>query len=410
MAQVPEAARAHYVAVQRIQGRAVRAAWRGWAEVSPLDIAGSWRSAMPAVAEALTRAQVEAADAGAGYTARTLAAQGGWVPPAAFVDPAAFGGRSAAGFPLDARLYSPVPYAKHAIADGASPAQAIAQARDYLTQIVRTEVADASRVAAGVDVAVRTGVGYTRMVGPAACDRCIVLAGRWYRYNAGFLRHPRCHCVHVASAAGSLAGARAEGLLDDPYEVFRGMTEAEQDRAFGAANAQAIRDGADLYQVVNARRRAAGLKTAEGTSRRGASAQLAGRRLTPEGIYARATSRDDVVRLLTEHGYVLPGGQVPGGVLRGQVEGYGQLGRGGTRRGVARAVDQARVTGLRDPLERATMTAAERRLFDAGLRYEAVLDGRNPYGKGPLTPALAARAEDDFRRWVTTRGEVFVLD
>ncbi|EFD50762.1 hypothetical protein HMPREF0569_0488 [Micrococcus luteus SK58] len=51
------------------------------------------------------------------------------------------------------------------------------------------------------------------------------------------------------------------------------------------------------------------------------------------------------------------------------------------------------------------MTEAERRRSDATLRWEAVLAGRNPYGRGPLTPALAATAETDYRRIVVLGDE-----
>lgn len=75
------------------------------------------------------------------------------------------------------------------------------------------------------------------------------------------------------------------------------------------------------------------------------------------------------------------------------------------------------------------MTAAERRLYDAEMRYRMVLEGRNPFaspgfgstpdphglglnvvGKGstaPLTPAIAATVEADYRRWLVTGGEKF---
>src|SRR5690606_23965723 len=33
---------------------------------------------------------------------------------------------------------------------------------------------------------------YVRMLTPPSCSRCTVLAGRWYRKNAGFARHPGC--------------------------------------------------------------------------------------------------------------------------------------------------------------------------------------------------------------------------
>jgi hypothetical protein len=43
------------------------------------------------------------------------------------------------------------------------------------------------------------------------------------------------------------------------------------------------------------------------------------------------------------------------------------------------------------------MTAAERRMFDAQRNWDEVSAGRNPFGKGKLTPQLAAAAENDFR-------------
>jgi len=86
-------------------------------------------------------------------------------------------------------------------------------------------------------------------------------------------------------------------------------------------------------------------------------------------------------------------------VLRGAREGYGQMGRGGTRVGAREAVERARATGVRDPRERATMTAAERRAFDARANWEAVQAGRNPAG-GRLTPEVAARAEREFRKTI----------
>ena len=39
---------------------------------------------------------------------------------------------------------------------------------------------------------VRPVGGYVRMVQAGACSRCVVLAGKWYRKNQGFQRHPGC--------------------------------------------------------------------------------------------------------------------------------------------------------------------------------------------------------------------------
>jgi hypothetical protein len=108
------------------------------------------------------------------------------------------------------------------------------------------------------------------------------------------------------------------------------------------------------------------------------------------------------LKLLERHGYILPGGQNPSGVIRGQSEGFGALGRGGTRVGVREAILEARRTGERNPALRATMTAAERRVFDAQSNWDAVQAGRNPYGSGKLTPELAAAAENDFRNIIVS--------
>lgn len=409
MAQVPPATVEHYRTVQRLQQAALAAAWAAWAQVRPASIESSWRDLTPVLAEAVGAVQLASAAAGSSYSARTLASQGTWRPPDALVDPAAFVGWSSAGAPLASALYSPAPAALQRIAGGAPARQALEYGRTYLEQLVRTQVADTARQAASVDVAARPGVGYVRMLNPPSCARCVVLAGRFYRWNTGFRRHDACDCVHAASTAGATAAARAEGLVDDPYDYFQSLPEAEQDRVLGKGGAQALRDGADISRVVNARRGASGLYTTEGTSKRGFASNLRGRRLTPDGIYRTAGSREEALVLLERHGYVLPGGQLPGGSLRGQREGYGALGRGGTRAGARDAVDRARATGVRDPASRATMTEAERRLADSRARYEAVLAGRNPWSRdgSGLTPQLSAQAEDEFRRWAATGGRIF---
>ena len=54
------------------------------------------------------------------------------------------------------------------------------------------------------------------------------------------------------------------------------------------------------------------------------------------------------------------------------------------------------------------LTAAEKRVQTAKLRYEAVLEGRNPNdGRMPLTPEIAAQCEREYRRWVTSGGQIF---
>ncbi|WGM21855.1 hypothetical protein QEH68_06690 [Paenarthrobacter sp. OM7] len=395
MPEVPSAVVAHDELSRRLGLLALTAGRSAWRRIAAGDIGGSWDNAVTGLAVAMAQLQLEAATSASTYSAEALAEQGMYQAPSAFIDPAAFAGVAPDGRSLESLLYSPVTKVKEYIAKGVEPARALQIGRSHLDIITRTVVADTGRAAASVDIAVRKGIGYTRMLVPPSCSRCAVLAGRFYRWNAGFNRHPRCDCKHIPSREDV-----AEDLTTDPYEYFRSLPPDQQEKQFGKAEAKAINDGADIYQVVNARR---GMKpggvTTEGTSRQGNFRSSSGqqRRLTPEAIYERAGSREEALKLLERNGYVLPGGQQPGGVIRGDREGFGQMGRGGTRVGARESILSAREAGTRDPGNRATMTAAERRAFDAQANWDAVKAGRNPYGRGKLTPELAAAVENDFR-------------
>jgi len=399
---IPDAAVAHYKQMQGLQGLVVLAASELWADVGLSDLTGSWAQHIPALASALSAVQVKAAAAGASYGAATLAGQGIYRAPEHFVDPSAFAGVASDGRSLAGLLYSPVPYAKTLIAGGMDPAVALESGAKHLATIARTQVADAGRAAAGVDTATRVGVGYVRMLNPPSCSRCSILAGRFYRWNAGFDRHPKCDCVHVQTT--QTRAAESEGLMHDPYEYFKSLSPEDQDKAYTKAGAQAIRDGSDIFQVVNSRRgvKPGGLVTSEGTSKRGNFGRQ-GPRATPEAIYAKGLSREATLAELERYGYILPGGQNPLGVIRGQAEGFGQLGGGGRRVGAREAVLKARETGVRDPNSRYTMTAAERRVFDAQANWDAVRAGRNPFTNAKnakVTPEVAARVEKEYRNLI----------
>lgn len=407
---VPAAVVSQYKASQRLQSQAALAARRAWGQVQSGSISESWEAILRAsgLIAAVSAGQLANATAGASYSADALAQQGLYEPPDAFVNPTGFAGIAADGRTLEGLLYSTAPYVKTLIGGGMGVATAMGAGAKHVQMLSKTTVADAGRGAAGVDIASRRGVGYVRMLNPPSCSRCSVLAGKFYRWNAGFRRHPGCDCVHVASTDKAVSGGKSEGLVHDPYEYFNGLPEAEQNKLYTKDGAQAIRDGGDLFQVVNSRRgmKPGGLVTTEGTSRRGNFGRKG--RLTPEGIYAQNLSRADTLKLLESNGYILPGGQDPLGSIRGQRDGFGALGRGGARVGAREAVLEARRTGERKPNDRYNMTEAERRLFDAQLRWDAVLEGRNPYSsKKPLTPEIAAKVEKDFRRWLSTGGQVF---
>lgn len=413
----------HYKRMQRLQAIAVLAAQRAWSGVDAGDLSASWSFAIPELASAVSLVQEKAALAGADYGAATLAAQGLYEAPQHFVNAKAFAGFASDGRSLSGLLYAAVPHTKGLIAGGMDVKEAVRKGGAFLSMATQTTIGDAGRAAAGVDTAARKNVGYVRMLNPPSCSRCSVMAGRFYRWNNGFLRHPKCDCVHVQTTA--TAAAETEGLIHDPYEYFKGLSAADQDRLYTKAGAQAIRDGGDLFQVVNSRRgmKPGGLMTTEGTSKRGNFRETAGdstrgRRMTPEAIYKlNGDNRAAALKDLERYGYILPGGQNPLGSITGQREGYGALGHGGSYGAARKRVEDAIANG-RDPAVRATMTEAERRLFDAKARWELVQQGVNPYGApsmtprakintSPLTPKIAAQVEKDYRRWVSTGGQVF---
>lgn len=236
------------------------------------------------------------------------------------------------GRPVDSLTYGAVIQAARAqyepdvaaLPPAQAQASALRSAQDWMDQVVTTLLADSARSAEVASTAQRTWVtGYVRMIEPGACSRCIVLAGKFYRHNEGFLRHPRCRCRHIPSSE-NIAG----DALTSPDAYFHSLSKADQDRAFTPAGADAIRMGADVGQVVNARRgmqtaqvyRRKTLVTTEGTTARGLAGKSLGDlgkvsgeryrrsgtpRLMPETILAAASSPADALRLLKRFGYVL---------------------------------------------------------------------------------------------------------
>lgn len=283
----------HYRRQQRLIAVTVASGRRAWRMVDPadLDATAAYGRALLPVVEA---AQTNAAAASGRYVGRALEEQGIDVEPAGVLVPSALSGRSADGRNLGTLLLEPVIRVKQRIAQEVPIRQALDAGLERLTMILQTEVADAGRVASGVAIAARPDTGYVRMLNAPSCGRCAILAGRWYRYSAGFQRHPRCDCIHVPSRE-SVAG----DLTTSPRKYFDSLTPADQDRYFGKGEAQAIRDGADMNRVVNATRRRGGMATTADRQRRKDR-----RRMVPEEIYQVAPDRPAAIDLLRRNGYL----------------------------------------------------------------------------------------------------------
>lgn len=329
---------ADHASVQVALGKATaRAAGDLWGRIDPNAIMPSWLRLLAQLVAVLSGAQRLAAGQADLYVTHALDAQGIDPVEVGRVSPAALAGAASDGRDLPGLLQEPAISTLVDIRKGATAEQALTAGAVRLDMIVRTQVTDAGRVADGVATVARRNVtGYVRMLTPPSCSRCVVLAGRWYRWNAGFLRHPRCDCRHIPAAE-----AGSEDIRVDPRGYFDGLSEKQQNKIFTEAGAKAIRDGADIARVVNARRGAAGLTPAgarltadearalRGGKERGhlrqvdvggghqefVTTELArgrgrrgkrGPRLMPESIYRIAgDDRDEALRLLKLNGYLL---------------------------------------------------------------------------------------------------------
>jgi hypothetical protein len=321
-----------------------------WKRIDRGDISGSWADLSPLLVAAVTEAQTQAARLADPYLDDVLAAEDADPAAAGRVVPGSLAGIASDGRPLVSLLYQPIIDWKVRMLAGQSMEDAARGSLSSALRITATQVADAGRGATSVAMAGRRTIqGYVRVVQPPACGRCVILAGTEYGWNKGFQRHPRCDCIHLPTtliarhqhrdqigadrfSPMTRPGTGSPGFLD-PRAYFNGLSRAEQDRTFGEAGARAIREGADMGQVVNARR---GMYTAdaygrrlqatrEGTTTRGhfyrrerardiargrvpanigRQYQLTTPRLMPEEIFRLAESRDEALTMLRRFGYL----------------------------------------------------------------------------------------------------------
>lgn len=311
-----------------------------WRRVDPASIKDSYAELLPELLAVVTAGQLLAANGSTDYVLAAMAAQNPDGPvPDLVVDPALLAGVASDGRALETAMLTPQVATFQALVAGVEAPLALAAGAASLVRLISTQVADAGRVGDGLAaVADRRVSGYYRRLTPPSCGRCAILAGKFFRTSTGFDRHPRCDCKHVPAH-------QADGSLRfDPRRYFESLPEVQADRLFGKAAAQAIRDGADPAQVVNARRGMATasiggrqvLTTTEGVTRRGWHAYVqraidrnrgettsfvktaasryrrtAKPRLMPEQIYSLGRElgwdRDEVVRQLKRNGYFLDG-------------------------------------------------------------------------------------------------------
>jgi hypothetical protein len=300
---------------QNLSASLLAEADRLWVSVDRENIRDSWIPLINRLVVLLAAIQQIAAAEADNYVAQALVAQDVGSEPDAQLRPDGFVGFASDGRPLDSLIYEAVPATLTAIAAGASQSQAMATGWATLDMILSTQVADSFRSSASVAMATRPQVTkYVRMLVPSSCSRCAILAGAWSSRTA-FRRHPRCDCIAIPSTESTSTDLVSDARVD-PKDYFNSLSRAEQDRVFTQAGAEAIRDGADIGRVVNARRKAAGLNPSQPITRgrlvrdaqgRYTTAELRGKgvRLMPESIYELAAGDKELtLTMLRQYGYI----------------------------------------------------------------------------------------------------------
>lgn len=319
-------AQARYADVQSISRSVVEAVQALWWDVSPDRILSAMQGETGRqILAAVMAGQMSAAAGAQAFVSASILAAGAGFGPLGMVDPAAFVGLASDARPLATLLYLPAIRTATALAAGQSAEAASLAGLNQMATMVGTQIADTARAATSVAMAAEPRcVSYVRVVRLPACARCIILSGRQYSYSTGFKRHPRCDCG-------------MEPMTDDewrqtktPEDLFRHMSPEEQLKRLGPNGVKALEAGADLGQIINARR---GMATAvtgrgpmkvttEGTTKRGIGAKAMGAefvkepgkryarsksaRLMPETIFKLAgDNREHQIAMLKRYGYIV---------------------------------------------------------------------------------------------------------
>lgn len=203
-----------------------------WRQVDPNDIKNSWLQLSTEAYAYVSIGQMAAAAGADPYISAVSSAV-----PLGAVQPRAFAGVASDGRNLLSLLQQPAIKALVGIAGGYPPERALQIGGNSLMSIAGTMVMDAARASEHTAIAARPAItGYVRVLNPPSCARCAILAGKWYRWNQGFQRHPRCDCVHEPSQ-------RNDARPTQPKEYFDSLPRKLQERYFGKADSALIRSG-----------------------------------------------------------------------------------------------------------------------------------------------------------------------
>lgn len=290
---LPPSAPEQYRRQRRRQVVTLRAMRRIWARMDA-DFDRSWSKLGPQALVVVSAAQLASAAESAAYVSLAAAQVGLDNATAGAVNPRAFAGIASDGRSLGTLLTEAVIRAKTEIGRGADVATALRSGGYVLDRITLTQLADASRGSQMVTMtATPTITGYVRVLTPPSCSRCVILAGKHFKWDNDFQRHPLCDCYCAPTGESA---TKPPGAVN-PEAYFASLTPAEQDRYFGKGDAEAIRLGAAPITVVNANR---GVFTP--TGRRAPTAS----KRTPAAVLIKSAAgdRDEAIRLLRREGFL----------------------------------------------------------------------------------------------------------
>ncbi|MFD8611402.1 hypothetical protein [Streptomyces sp. NPDC059631] len=325
MSRTAELASERHALVRSVNQAVITSIQAIWGDVPPNRILSAMHGeAGRAVLAAVTSGQLAVAQGAELFVSASLMAQGAPAAPVGRFVPEALVGFASDARPLASLLYLPSITTARALAAGESEAVAMLRGINQLAMITATQIADTARIATSVAMAAHPRcISYVRVVKLPACARCIILAGRQYSYSTGFKRHPKCDCGMQPMTDEEWRAS------DSPEDLIRQMSPEEQRKRLGAAGVKALENGADLGQIVNARRGMATATTSrgplrvttEGTTKRGIGGKALNSgfqknpgqryerakeaRLMPETIFKLAGgSREHQIAMLRKHGYI----------------------------------------------------------------------------------------------------------
>lgn len=247
-----EIARRHQQQRTKLASAGTVKALKLWKTVNPQRLDVGWTDVAERLVLTVTAAQIQAAEQSAGYMDRVSTVYGG--SDTAEIVPQAFGGVGLDGREIGPAMFGAVTTTKEATKlVGAT--RAFEVGASFLATVVGAAIQDMGRQADSTLAVGRGFTRYVRVINPGACSRCAVLAGS-ESFSATFLRHPRCKCTQMPVHGFDDA---PKGFFGSPDDYFESLAKSEQDRVFTKSGAEAIRNGADPVQVVNARRGAYGI-------------------------------------------------------------------------------------------------------------------------------------------------------